>query len=456
MTLASGIKGKQADDMRTERAWSRLSRLSTALLAIRIGGAAAGFLAQLLLAHLLSPDDLGTFFVVTSFATVAGLVAAQGYQSIAARFVTRYGVRGPRKCLSGFLWQARRDALGAGLAMAAMVALVAVVWPSFDLDARIACAAGAIGIPALTLFALYPSLAGAIKRFGLCFVPETLARPALFLIIIAALAYWQIPLGAGSAILVYVLLTGVLAIYQYVAVTRLLPTPRRLAHAGIRRLWRQEAWPLVIAVLFTSFFADLAIIIASPFLEGADVAAFSICMKTALLLGFIVQVSHQVALPEMAEARARNDTGGTPELLWRTGLAPILFCTAAMLASALAGDRFLALFAPEYARAQGVLTLLIGCQLLRALAGPSSYALTLEGGQRANSLICAGATVVLAAGSATLGAPFGLNGAAAAVLLTYLSWLAATGLWLHRTRGVRTDIVSLLRHVAAAAGPARP
>ena len=64
---------------------------SSLLFAARIGGAAAMFGAQILLARLTSADTLALFFLATSLVTVAGTVAALGYPYIVTAFMGRYG-----------------------------------------------------------------------------------------------------------------------------------------------------------------------------------------------------------------------------------------------------------------------------------------------------------------------------------------------------------------------------
>ena len=74
-----------------------LTSPTVALLVIRLGGAGAGFLSQLVLARLLAPQDLGLFFAATSLAVVASTVVAFGYPEIAPRFIARL----PGACTPG-------------------------------------------------------------------------------------------------------------------------------------------------------------------------------------------------------------------------------------------------------------------------------------------------------------------------------------------------------------------
>lgn len=199
-----------------------------------------------------------------------------------------------------------------------------------------------------------------------------------------------------------------------------------------------------MVILFTSFFADLGILAETPFLSRSDLAAFGICLKVSLIVGFVVQVAHQIVLPDLAEAYATRNVSHLPKVLLHASGFPITFCAAATLASWVAGDRFLGLFGPDFSHAGSTMTILISCQLLRALAGPSTHMLTLVGAQKTNAALCGVSCLFLLAASAALTPAFGLIGAAVAVFATFGFWLTATSLALRWHRATATDAWSLL------------
>jgi hypothetical protein len=87
--------------------------------------------------------------------------------------------------------------------------------------------------------------------------------------------------------------------------------PKGEASAPPKRLltvWRREATPLILVALFTYFFADVAILMVTPLLSSAGTAAIGLCLALALLVGFAVQVAHQVVVPD-APARITIRSG---------------------------------------------------------------------------------------------------------------------------------------------------
>ena len=146
-----------------------------------------------------------------------------------------------------------------------------------------------------------------------------------------------------------------------------------------------------------------------------------------------------------AEAHERSDAAALQKSLLHSSLFPVAITLAATALAAAWGDRILSLFGPDFARAKVLLTLLVGAQFLRALAGPSVGLLTLHGAQRTNALICLGSCLALLIGNMALIPRLGLPGAGLAVLTAYLVWMTATAVMLHRRGNIRSDLLALVR-----------
>jgi len=424
-------------------AWRRYIPASAFVLAIRLGGAGAGFLIQLLLARLLAPEALGTFFSATSLAVVLGLVTAWGYPNLAPRFISRYRGRESPALVAGFLRNAARDIALTSLLAGLGVIAAALLWPGENQDVRMAFVMAGAAVPVLALLTLNAATAGAIRAFALSYVPESLLRPLLFLGAIGVMLLINQPVTMVAAVAVFFVVTAILALGQFLILRHILPLGQSRRPPRLARLWRAEALPLVVVALFTTLFADLDILLVTPFLHGADVAAFGIALKLALLVGFGVQVAHMVAAPDLADAHAKRRLDEAGTTLRRATVFPVVLTALATVACALGGQYLLALFHPDFAQAKWALTVLVFCQFLRALAGPSVQLLTIIGAQRLNALLCLAALALLAAGNAALAPAFGVNGAAIAVALSWTAWLALTGIMLYRRNNLRSDLFYL-------------
>lgn len=424
---------------------TRLVSTSSLLALARVAGAGAGFVTQIVLARTLAASALGLFYSVTSLAAVVGLIAAHGYPGIAPRFLSRYKSQGKRDLVAGFVSRARRDATLYVAVATCLVLIGAWLWPTLDLEERLALTAAALSIPANASLRVNGSLAASIRRFGLAYLPDTCIRPFLLLGAILALIASGIALTASSATLALTVVFTLLALTQYALLAKDMPKGKAAeAPQRIVSVWRREAKPLIVVALFTYFFADVDILMVTPLLTNAETAAVGLCLKLALLVGFAVQVSHQVVMPDLADARARKDEGPIRATLTRSLWFPLGVTIAATAFVALWGEHLLGLFGPEFVGAKVPLVIMMAAQFARAVFGPSVSLLMVIGAQRQNAGLAIAALAVLALSNLALAPLYGVLGAAIAVAIATLFWLAASAIVLMRASGLRTDALYLL------------
>jgi len=425
----------------------RFVTTSSLLSLARVAGALAGFVTQIILARTLQASALGVFYSVTSLGAVVGLVAAHGYPAIAPRFLSRYREQGKDWLIAAFVARARKDASVYVVIATVGVFAVAFLWPSLSIEARLATAAAALSIPANASLRLNGSLAAAIRRFALAYLPDTCIRPFVLLGGILILIALGVTLTASIVtLLLTVVFTG-LALTQYFLLRKDVPVtdaPAPVARPRLVKIWRREAKPLILVALFTYFFADVDILMVTPLLASADTAIVGLCLKLALLVGFAVQVAHQVVVPDLADAHARKDHSVIRDVVLKALAFPLVVTVAAILVVALSGETILSLFGPEFTGAKLPLLILLLCQLARAVFGPNAPLLTVIGAQRQNAALAIAALVVLVLSKLVLAPLYGVIGAALAVAIATVFWLAACSVMLARLSGLRTDALYLV------------
>lgn len=424
----------------------RFSSLAPMLLvAARLAGSAVGLITQVLLARYLSSDGLGLFFSATSAAAVIGLIAARGYPQVVNRFVGRYRERGKPELVSMFVYQMRRDAALSTVVAVAVLIAFALLWPTLTAESRYAALAATLGIPAIVALRIHGSIAAAIRRFGLAYLPDTCIRAFLFLLTIGIVLALDIPFTLGVALLLVTIDTMIIAFGQYLLLRGQIDlSAKPVKDARMRRLWRSQSMPLIIVALITNLFADLNILVATALMPSAQVAVFGVCIKIALLVGFAVQASHQIAVPDLSEAHARKDTASIHAAVLRASGFPLALTLTATVFTAFWGDHVLRLFGEEFAGAALPLTILIACQFLRAAFGPSILLISIVGAQKANSAQAVAAALILIAATAVLAPSFGVLGAAWAVVLATVYWLIASAVVLRHISGYRVDLARLV------------
>ena len=432
----------------------RLVTTSSLLSLARVAGALAGFVTQVVLARTLHASALGVFYSVTNLAAVVGLVAAHGYPAIAPRFMSRYREQGKDGLIAAFVSRARKDS-GVYVIIATVAVLAfGLFWPSLSVEARLATIAAALSIPANAALRLNGSLAVAIRRFALAYLPDTCIRPFVLLAGIVALIAAGVTLTAANVTALLTVVFVGLALVQYLLLRKDIPQSEGVAEAQevpsrLVKIWRREAKPLILVALFTYFFADVDILLVTPLLSNADTAIVGLCLKLALLVGFAVQVAHQVVVPDLADAHARKQHGVIRGVVLKALGFPIAVTVAALVIVALWGETILSLFGPEFTGAKVPLLILLGCQFARAVFGPNVPLLTVIGAQRQNAALAVSALVVLGLANLALAPAYGVLGAALAVAIATVFWLTACSIVLVRLSGLRTDAVYLLGWLAS-------
>lgn len=418
---------------------------SSVIMLSRLAGAGVGFLTQFLLVKLMGAHHLGLFYAASSLAAVLGVITAQGYPQVAARFVGRYRNKQDELLFSSFTGHAMRDGTFFAVAAALGVTAWAFYWPGHDMDERIAYAVAGWMLLAIVTLNILTNVAGGMRLFSLCYMPEGMLRPIIFFAAVALAGITGFTLSAEAAIIIFAAITALLAAGVALILGRQMPVqkPQRNTRKALKWRWRSEAWHLVLLAIFTNFFADVGILVAVPFLSNAQVAVFGLCLKLALLVGYFVQIGQQMAVPDMADARHAGDVSRLHRAAWRSIITPAAITAISMEIIYLAGDRLLTLFGPEFAQGRDALLILLAAQMLRALAGPSAHLLTLSGIQSINLGIAVSSLVVLFIGSALLSPPFGIEGAALAVLLAYGYWIGVSAIALRWLKEPSVDVVWL-------------
>ena len=432
----------------------RLPRASVAFITgARLAGAGAGFLAQLLLARMLGAGQLGLFYAVTSLAAVAGIVVAQGYPAVTIRFAARYRAA-PATFLAFLHSAARRSAFGVAVLCAAMVA-VAICFPFENASTRWALVLAAALLPFIAFFDITSAIASAARRFDIAYIPEVCVRPILFLGVIVLVAAAGMQGSAIAFLAVFVAITAALALVQWRLTRPLIPEgkPAKVP-AKLSRRWRGEAHMAIVVALFLTAFADVAIVLSSPLMNGAGIAVFGLCLKLSFLVGFVVQVAHHVASPDLAEARNARDARALRRTLRKAVVLPAAATLVITVLAVFFGSTVLSLFGPDFAHGGPVLAVLIGAQAVPALAGPSVTMMTLSGAQRDNAVLCGVALAALALACFVLIPKLGAFGAALAVLIAMIVWQLAVLVTLRRRGEPRTDCLALLQNRAVSRGGA--
>lgn len=428
---------------------------SPVLTLARYMGSAASFVLQILLARMLPPEGLGTYFTLTSLAAVFGLLSAQGFPSLFQRFFARYWQSGKPLLFLAFLSKTDRQTLK-GLALIMPLAAMLALW--YLTRHRIAAGqvsvaiiAVAIAVAANAMIYVNSPLAAIERRFGLSMLLDNLLRPALLLLIVLAVAKAGQTLSVSLVLMVFAGLSMGIALVQLMLVRPQFKTAVAKPAPRLARLWTAEARPMLLTSVLSAMFIDVVILVTSLFLTPDGMGPFGTAFKLAMLAAFAMHVSNQTALPDISDALRTGSDADMRRALRKAAIFPAFTLSAALLFFLFAAPLVMGLYGEGYKVAAPVLVMLVAAQLLPVLCGPAQQMLTLNGSQKANAAIGIFVCALLAAANMLLVPIYGIPGAgvSAAIAIAAGPLAGVALLWVRHRQ--RSDILHAFAPQAIAA-----
>lgn len=420
-------------------AWASGGRVAAALTALATNA---------LLARLLSPQDLGTYFLAYSVVGLGWAVGSLGLNQTVVRFVAEgLGLNQPgraRRVIVMVLGLGAAGALGVGLvyvllggfladhlfeapALAAVTGLVAGWMIVVSLQGHLAeTFRGFHDIRLATIFGNFNGLlTGSLLVASLVLLWSLDGEAALTTVIL---------LAAGSSC-ASLLLAGWALRRKVKSLLRHDAGPT----VGFEEVLR-VSWPLLITNLLVFVLAQADLWIVGAFLPQEEVAVYGAAARTVLLVAMPMVITEAIVPPLIAEMYAQ---GNKPELerTLRTvatlaGIPASLFLIGLAL---LGGPMLTLIFGNYYAGGALVLALLSIGQLSNVWVGSCPHTLMMTGHQVTAMVIAVSSgTLTIVAGLWAVG-HYGVLGVAAAVAvgtaIRSVSMLLAarykTGIWTH-------------------------
>jgi O-antigen/teichoic acid export membrane protein len=426
---------------------SRMLGVMMGLVSLRIGGAALNLLSQLVFARVFAPEDVGLIMLCMSTAALISLFASLGYPWLALTQLPRFQSLGLTKIWHRFHGAFLHDGAVAIILIYVLVFAATLALP-LGAGTKTALLFGCLSAPAAMLLRYDSSVANSIRRFTLSNAPDFLFRPLLLLSYIL-LVYW---LGWNISVLhamtAFVVVLYVVGFGQALLLGKqgLLPQNIGQARSSFTKALRARAMPLAVVAAVATSFADIVTLIGGLLLPPADVALLAITIRLAAIAGFVIQVTQQFMLPDLATAITQRQTQLVQRLLLRMNGLTLVTIIGALLGSIILGRLALSLFGPHYVAGQGLLIAFMIGQSIRALSGMNQQLLSIAGQQSRTAISCIVALCVLLSISVFMVDQFGLIGLGYGVIAAELAWATLLAVQAQTLTGQRGDIFWLLTH----------
>ena len=358
------------------------------ILAIaRVSTMVLGFGINVLLARILPIESLGTYFLLTSFAQVAALIALGGFNQSAVPLLSGSD-RG---------WPVIR---GSGLFLILTLSVICSFAVLFM--PLIPMSDGAVPYMAILLIwiiarAITQAIAHTLRAFGLMtdFGLHEVFSFNLMLFIACALAFF---LGRTPDLTQVVWITAIaaalcvpLSIASVVPALRALPKMSGIDFAPVAKI----SLPLAIIVIANSALSEAHLWIAGTLGDAETVALFGAALRVVRLLALPLMAVNMAIGPQIAHFWKADETAPLERLLRQSATVIMAISLTVMGGLAVAGPSVLSLiFGDAFAAAWPAFLILLVGQAVNATTGSPMLVLTITDGQRIAMIFAVVASVI--------------------------------------------------------------
>jgi O-antigen/teichoic acid export membrane protein len=345
---------------------------------LRLTGAGAAFLFNIVIARTLGADAVGLYFLTLTQITLVAVVARLGLDNVLLRETAVQVSRGDWAAVSGGARMGIRLVLLSSTLLAISLGLLAP-WLAVHVFAKpglvVTLRWMALAIPPLSVAYVYAELLKALVQIARSqlvqvVLPSVLAIPIFMMFGSgwgALAAIWAYCLGA--------LATAILAALFWRRVLRDKGQPtsvsaRALLDASLPLMWVQL---LIQAISW----AD--VLILGMFRPEAEVGLYGVASRLAMLTSFIILAVNNVTGPRFAAFHDQGDLAGLAQLAVRTTRLTLAVAAPLLALFVLAPHWVLSLFGHDFAAGSSVLVILAIGQFINVVGGSVGQVLIMTG-----------------------------------------------------------------------------
>lgn len=399
---------------------------------------AASFIVGVQLAHMLGVAGYGYYGLALSIVTIASIPGELGISRLVTREVAASRAAADDAELFGILrWGVR---LSAGLSLLVMLIVVAAALIVMRMAPVIgACLlAAAPTIPFMTLARVNGGALQGLQHIVRGQVPANLIKPLLLSLALLAAHFWRVAIGPVGASALSSLAAGVVFIWALVWLRQRLPPPVPGRPARGRK-WISASVAMALNQGLLTLQSELSILLVGLMVSPVAVGRFRIATTSANVAAAALTLVLHVGSPVVARLYAAGDLQRLQKTVtafaWLQTAGVALLCAPLLLAPELLIEL---VFGPSFVPAAQALRILAAGQIANGLFGMNGTVLAMCGLERRVTRAMAAALIVNIVLVPILVAEAGIAGAAAAMVLSTLTWNVITWRDSRRLLGIQT------------------
>ncbi|MCI5047549.1 MAG: MATE family efflux transporter [Aquisalinus sp.] len=423
---------------------------ASVLVLTRFGGAVANFIFTLLLAQYLAPSQVGFVMTALSLGALASLFTTLNMENGAVRHLLQPLEKGNTAEAAGFMaygWRVLRIATPI-----VIVGLIAFMLLSQSLKNELtrqefwAVFFLAISVPMLAMLRLGTRWAHALSKIKRSMLSWALFRPLILCLAVGGAALFFGGLRVDIVLLANAVACLVALIIQHFLLRSAFAFTKDAEPDTSRsRDWMSTGLYLSVTILLIDYFQNVVIVTSALGLSDGDVARLAVALRFIGFLRMGLMAVNMAVSPRVSKAISAERMGDAQHLLSQSThlkFWPTVIVTALVwwLAPFLVG-----LFGEDYEAAAWPLRLFALLPLVAAFFGPSIMVLNVTGRQQDIFRLSAVSLGLLVVSVPVAGISLGLNGAAAAAVLSVFVWEWALFDRTKRDTGIDASIMAAMK-----------
>ncbi len=425
-------------------------------LGLTISAAGLTFINGVLLARLLGATGYGIYASAIGVVLLISAPLALGLDRLLTRDLAASGALGT--------WGRARGLIVRTVEVVLPVSLVAIVIVGFGAgmlrgalsdEALPVLWLALLMVPLLVLTALRRAITLGLQRIVSSQLPDSLVRPGVFTLLLAAAYLTTGVLTALGAMTLNLVSVIVAFVFGLLLLWRQLPRDMRATPTEYEtRRWMREAVPFALAATATTLMNQIDVVLVGALAGPTAAGLYSVAVRGAALALFGAMAVNTTLAPTAAQMWTRNERTRLQYVVTRAARGAFFFALGVAILLWLFGAQFLLLFGEDFSPAYSTLAVLAFAQIIDCGFGVGGLMLSMTGFQGLNFTSIAIAVVLrIAVGVALIPTLGALGAAVAAVVAITLMNVLAT-YFAGRRLGIDATPIGAWHPKASAAPPA--
>jgi len=409
------------------------------VFAVSVLGAGISLFAQVLLARLMGVEQFGIYIYVLNWVLMVVLFSRLGLDNVLLRFIPTYTLDEHFGPLKGLLITAVQLVGITGLICGIGMGIVA--WQVFgDEQANwLQCfLVGAFAVPVLSLLQLGRNILVGLKTPVSGLVSDLVLRPVfLVTFVLLWVSFGTVTLNATISMVCTFTATVMALIFAAYAIVSSVPKPVKSIQS-IRRTkeWLKIAFPFWVASASEFALARADILVLGLYRPASEVGIYAAASTIAAALGFFIGAANYVIVPFFSEYYAAKKRLEAQRILTNSIHLVLMLVLPAATALVVFGDKILWLFGEEFIRGYSVLLILVCNPIIVGFTGSLGLLLGMSGQQQVFAKVLVSSGVIMVILNLILIPIYGMEGAAAASVLSLIWRCSCLSILTHRRLGI--------------------